>query len=339
MQNTKGEWMQAVKRLSSRRNLNNYKLGVKVVQALGYPQFYNEKLNILDMYCGTAVFSAALHNELKPAKHIMLEPFVSYRQWLASLVDANPNLHHEREDPFRWSTFLQLEEKFGFRPETVPRSQVHDSLLFAGNLLHPQGEQLVTQYINCIANQSWIERFGRVRLLLWMRSSTAEKLVAGPGERFRHRISCQTESCCETRVVLHTKPAKLPSNYPEKLLNPLLPFNEFNHKKDLSGSSTVGQYDASLVELTPKEHQVKHIDEFDYVILKLFLLKSRPLSVCLNNLGPGASEDLGPQLQDIIHLSPQQLTLADLERITAAFVMWPFKPDTLTDFYDDNPLE
>lgn len=323
-----------MKRLFSRKNFINYSLGQKIVNTLGYADFYTPKTTILDAYSGAAVFSAALHNEIKPFSHILMEPYPSYAPLLTHLSDP-PRIIPETADPFRWSTFQNLVDQNKFSPVKHDRTKIHNELLFTANLLHAQGEQLVTQYINCISNQSWLLKYGRVRLLLWMRSSTAEKLLAGPSERYRRRLACQREACCDARVVLHTLPKKKPisANYPAVLLNPMV--KELNLAKDFVGT---GIPDVSLIELTPHEHQVNHQDEFEYVIKMLFILNSRPLRQSLNSLGPGALEDLNPQLEDILHLKPIELNREQLLRITEVFWRWPFKPELLMDFYEEKTL-
>lgn len=323
-----------MKRLFSRKNFINYSLGQKIVNKLGYPDFYTPRTTVLDAYSGAAVFSAAIHNEIKPLSHILMEPYPSYSPLLTYLADP-PRVITEIEDPFRWSTFQHLVDQNKFHPTKHDRSKIHNELLFTANLLHSQGEQLVTQYINCISNQSWILKNGRVRLLLWMRSSTAEKLLAGPGESHRHRLACQREACCDARVVLHTLPKKkaVSAKYPAVLLDPMV--SELNISKDFVGT---GIPDVSLIELTPHKHQVKHQDEFEYVIKMLFVLNSTPLRQSLNSLGPGALEDLNPQLEDILHLKPIELNREQLQRITEVFWRWPFKPELLMDFYEEKGM-
>lgn len=328
MQNAHGEWRHFVKRTLSRRMFDNYDLGLRAVEALGYPKVFRERPFIIDAYPGTAVFSAALHNTLRPSKHILVEPFTSFQPWLNHL--ANETIEVNSDDPFRWGTFTNLVKAHRSLIDTQDRSKIHDQLLYVANLTHRQGEQLVAQYLNCASNQSWLQSFGRVRMLLWMRSSVAEKLLAGPGEDFRHRIGTQRESCCDARVVFHVPQAKKIKNYPRILKEPML---SLDIRKDVLAK--IAQ-PISLVELVPREKQVEHIDEFEYVLKNLFILRSRPLKEALNSLGPGAVEDLSPQLTDLLSKKPTQLTLDDFIRITDVFWKWPFKPDFLMDFYEES---
>lgn len=340
MQNTKGEWRSLVKRFLTRRSFINYGLSEKIVDVLGYPNFYGpNKTVVLDIYSGTAVFSAALQNHIQPHRHVLMEPFPVYSKLLSSL-ERRPEIYYDEEDPFRWSAFQNLVKNRVYEPQIKSRDHVHNAMLFTANLLHAQGEQLVTQYLNCVTNQNWIQRFGRVRLLLWMRAATAEKLLAGPGEMARHRLSCQRESCCDARVVLHKNPKHSSTDrvgrapYPKVLQSPLISTDEI----DLARDFTKAVPDVSLIELTPHEHQVEHVDEFEYVVKNLCMLKGTPLAQSLNALGPGAVDDLSPQLSDLLNVKPDHLHFADFQRITDVFVRWPFKPEHLHDFYESKSL-
>lgn len=322
-----------VKRLHNRKNFANYDLAAQAVRKLGYPEFY-KNATIVDAYSGAGVFSAALHNEIKPSTHIILEPLKGYYKFLKTL--ETPNIFVEDLDPFRWGSFGALEEQGKLVPEEQPYSEVHNKLLFVANLTHPQGEQLTAQYLNCISNRSWLEKYGRVRLLLWMRSKVAEKLVANAGELGRHRMAVQRDSCCDVRVVFHepssTKPAVAKPDvpgYPELLKTPLC---EFEYKRDVKAQS---HSPMSLIELTPKEHEVEHLDEFEYVNKMLFISRSTPVRESLNTLGPGGSQDLAEPLKDLLDKVPTDLTIEELQRVVQAFVNWPFRPDFLHNFYEE----
>ncbi|PRT56422.1 Mitochondrial transcription factor 1 [Wickerhamiella sorbophila] len=330
MQNTKGEWQKVITRLHNRKNFANYDLATQAIRKLGYPDFY-KNATIVDAYSGAGVFSAALHNELNPSTHIILEPLKGYYKFLKIL--ERPNVFVEDLDPFRWGSFGTLREQGKLAPEEQPYSQVHNKLLFVANLSHPQGEQLTAQYLNCISNRSWLEKYGRVRLLLWMRAKVAEKLVANAGELGRHRMAVQRDSCCDVRVVFHepfsSKANSGAQGYPALLKTPLC---EYDYKRDVKAQS---HSPLSLIELTPKEQEVENLDEFEYVNKMLFISRSTPLRASLNTLGPGGSDDLAEPLKDLLDKVPTDLTIPELERIVKAFVNWPFRPDFLHNFYEE----
>lgn len=88
--------------------------------------------------------------------------------------------------------------------------------------------------------------------------------------------------------------------------------------------------------MDPRETPVPYLDEFEYIAKTLFVTKSKPLRECLHLLGPGAKDDLGPQLRPILAKRPVDLTIDELYKITEAFAMWPFKPEILHDFYAES---
>lgn len=333
LENTKNEWMQVVKRIYGRKNFINYPKSCEIMSKLGYTDFY-KNATIIDCYPGAGVFSAAIFNSLKPKKHVMIEPLNSFTKYLDTLKAGNKELEVVKLDPYRWATFSSLIDEGTLKIEQQPLNQIHNQVLFTANLTQLQGEQLCAQYLNCVTNRSWIQRFGRIRMLMWVRATTAEKLLAKSGERFRHRISAQCESACDARVIFHTRPddsKKKKGTYPEQLLNPMMTLEE----GDINGVIT---NPLSLIELTPKEKQPEYLDEFEYVLRTLFASRSLPLSESLGMLGPGAAEDLGVKLQDLLHKRTSDLDQNDFERIAKAFWEWPFKPTFLHDFYEEAKL-
>lgn len=326
--NTKGEWREAVKRLYGRKNLVNYDLALKMITSQGYDKFYTENTTIIDAYAGLGVLSAALHNTIKPKKHIILEPHRNYRTFLESLCTPKNTLQVFASDPFRWASFTSLVENGVYTPSKQPRTHIHNEILYTANLSTVQGEQLCTQYLNCIANQSWLQQYGRVRLLLCVRQSTAKKLFAQPASTARHRVSVQTESVADGLALIGAPLADKTDI--ASFQQPLYPAVPSDYQPTASTEDM-----PVIISLDPKEHQVPYLDSFEYVIKSIFILRTRPLSEALATLGPGAPEDLLPKLKDIADLKPRNMSLEQIMRVVEAFELWPFKPEILHDFYDD----
>lgn len=344
--NTRGEWAHFVKKTYARKNYINYDLAVDAILKMGYDKFYSPNTTIIDAYPGLGVWSAALHNTLKPKQHIMLEPHLNYRKFLSSLCNEKNTLQVLKPDPFRWTTFTSLIQEGIYSPEKQPRTHINNELIYTANLTRLQGEQLCTQYLNCIANQSWLQAYGRVRLLVWVRESTALKLLAPAGHRARHRVGIQREAVTEGTSVLGLNPevakaiskkaavrAKRNPDASTSHYQPLVTAGP----EDFSPPGTAIE-PAILLDLSPLEHQVKYVDSFEYVIKNICILRNRPLKEALTTLGPGATEDLGPKIPDLLELSPQDLTLDQVMRVVEAFELWPFKPRILHDFYEASEL-
>jgi transcription factor 1 len=296
---------------------------VKAINALNLPSIYSSNVTIIDAYPGLGVWSAALHNTIRPANHILLEPHINYKSFLASLESPQNTWRVRSEDPFRWGTFRSLSENKIYTPTKLSRREIHNQLLFTANLSMIQGEQLCVQYLNCITNHSWLQAYGRVKLLLWVREPTAAKLMAVTGTKARHRVSVQCEATTKTTAIIGEKFMDTGS--------PLI----CGSREDFHPAKTDMPV---LIEMDPLEHQVEYIDSFEYVIKMLFILRTKSLSEALSTLGPGAVEDLAPQLQDMLQLKPQEMSLDQIQRIVKAFELWPFKPDFLHDFYEESAL-
>lgn len=194
---------------------------------MGLHEYYKDRdTTILDAYPGAGIWSAALYNTIKPANHVMFEPVVGFQKYLNPLVaesakESDLKVQVRSEDPFRWSTFTEMAKEGVFKAKTAPRDQINPYLLYTANLTSIQGEQLCVQYLNCIMNKNWLQSYGRVRLLLWVRHSTASKVLGQVGGKYRQRVSVQAEACSKTSLVIGS------SNIPNIVENPeqAAPFN------------------------------------------------------------------------------------------------------------------
>jgi hypothetical protein len=77
------------------------------------------------------------------------------------------------------------------------------------------------------------------------------------------------------------------------------------------------------------------LDQWDYILRRLFVLKSTPLRKAISSLAPGAEvllqtltdKNLPPEQRVDIRLMVRQLTVSDWALIARAFDAWPFAPD------------
>src|SRR3979490_3032079 len=77
------------------------------------------------------------------------------------------------------------------------------------------------------------------------------------------------------------------------------------------------------------------LDQWDYVLRRLFVLKSTQLRKAISSLAPGAEvllktltdKSLPPEQHVDIRLKVKQLTTSDWTLIVRAFDAWPFAPD------------
>lgn len=325
MKNLNGEWKPLVKKLAGRRSFVNPELSQRIVKELGYDKMYNNETTVLDMYPGCSVFSAALNNAIKPKKYILMEYIRAYSRLMNKL--ESPHVYIERNDGYKWSVFKTLDKSGVLQVPTTDASVINPYLLYTGNLLHPQGEQLVAQYLNCILNQSWILRYGRVRLLLWMRPKTAEKILAPVKATTRSRISLLRDTIADFRLVAYVPEDEGGLQH----IKPMIDASEFVPKQDFAARLK----GFALVELTPNATRVQNVDDFEYVIKTLMIKRRHPVKECLDYLGPGAAHDLGSSFPELLDTTPSELTVEQAMKITNAFSLWPFKPRLLLDFYEE----
>jgi transcription factor 1 len=77
------------------------------------------------------------------------------------------------------------------------------------------------------------------------------------------------------------------------------------------------------------------MDQWDYILRRLFVLKSRPLRSAISSLAPGAEvllkvltdKNLPPTQRVDIRIMVKHLTLSDWALIARAFDAWPFAPE------------
>jgi transcription factor 1 len=76
------------------------------------------------------------------------------------------------------------------------------------------------------------------------------------------------------------------------------------------------------------------LDQWDYILRRMFVLKSTPLRKAISSLAPGAEvllktltdKSLPPEQCVDIRLAVKQLTISDWALIVRAFDAWPFAP-------------
>lgn len=147
----------------------------------GLADYYQKSpnLTIVDGYAGYGWFSAALYNTLRPKRHHLLEPSKYGVEPMKRLVAEDPEVfRYSDQDPFQWKAYHHIYKEIpkGYKPNPSEPSR---DFLFVANLAYIGGESLAYQYLLTILHRNWLQRYGRVRMLLWMSSAGAEKLTDG----------------------------------------------------------------------------------------------------------------------------------------------------------------
>jgi len=164
---------------------------------------------------GLGLWSRLLHERLRPKSHILLETNTNYQEHLAGLKSKYPKMTVVGLDGYEWDTYTDLFEsnRFpeptfepGFRPPKVkvvpPEDGINPDLLFVGNLTRVQfSQRLISQLIETCLLGGWVQRFGRVRFVLWVPSIDKERLLPHALQA-RARPSVVTDAAAEVTEIV-----------------------------------------------------------------------------------------------------------------------------------------
>lgn len=170
--------------------------------------------NLIDMNPGLGQFSAALHERLQPRTHVLLEPEASCRTSLAErLGRKHPRMTILDLNGHNWDTYdaIFTHQHLYASPDHMPRATytppaagLNHQLLFVGNFTRlSNSRRFVSQILSTCFLQSWLQRFGRVRFLLWLQSGDTDRLLP-PLVQARTRPSILTDACCDLTIVATT---------------------------------------------------------------------------------------------------------------------------------------
>jgi transcription factor 1 len=257
-----------------------------------------------------------------------MESRLEYSKYITSYLGSLEMSHkfqHFNLDPYQWQSYLDITEKEKIvEPGYESRDHIHSKLLFTGSC-HVEG--LVMQWMACMGNQNWIQRFGNVRMLLWIPQASALKIMAPVSVRERSKCSIVREAFSDARIVALPNSSKL-SSFKEEIIQESIIFDE----KDFSNPA----YPMALVEFNPKDTNIDDMYTWDFVTKNMMILKTRPVSESIKNLGPGAEIYFKEKLNEKLWKQRvNSLTATDFHTITKVFDLWPFKPDTMIDFLSD----
>ncbi|CDK29712.1 unnamed protein product [Kuraishia capsulata CBS 1993] len=277
---------------------------------------------IVDLYSGVNGFAFALHEHLKPRKHILMEDHAKSNEYLSQVLEK---LTPEERDKFvlsklssfNWSAYTQLEGEGIIDPDFVSRNQIHPSFLIHGNLCYPRGEALLMQFYTCLQDRNWLQKYGRVRMLFWTTDDTAAKVIP---KLKKKRMGFIAEKFSTTKLIAMSDKSKTKDD--DAVL--------FEHPEPLC-----------LIQVEPKNVETR-VAEFNIVSKKLCNFGNSPVRNAISTLGAGAPAYFGETVPErILDNKVIDLTLEELDVIVEAYWRWPFKPmegvqymDSSASFYD-----
>ncbi|KAJ9139504.1 rRNA adenine N(6)-methyltransferase [Coniochaeta hoffmannii] len=163
--------------------------------------------DIVDLFPGAGLWSRKLHDVLQPRSHILLEPDEDlYAPFLEPLA-SRPNVTLVRKSGIVWSELNEVltKEYLPHQIERDPRTktpQRNDTLLVTANLsFFPKRKYesfanvtqlLLYQFINSIRSGTLFQKYGLVRMLIWVREEEKSAVMPRTIQR-RKRLSIDAE--------------------------------------------------------------------------------------------------------------------------------------------------
>lgn len=295
-------------------------------------------LKVLDLYPGPSITSVVFNNRFCPKQHFLMDmknAFVQFQDRYLIPYNNENLMTMVRKDPYDWSSYTDLIEKeHQLEPGFQDRSKLHNQFLIMANVTERKQEGLVMQWVNCLGNKNWLMKFGNVKMLLWIPSQTAVKLLAPPGNRYRNKCSLYLEAFAQTNLIAVSQSETILKEFDKPLVEKCAPIL-IDNKEDIFPQTSKAQASMSLLEINPKDQNFD-VDTWDYVTKQLMILRRTPLVDAVESLGHGAREYYLERIKDTAFLQrcPVTFTFEEFLYVTKIFKDWPFKPDIYLELYD-----
>ncbi|KAE9369969.1 S-adenosyl-L-methionine-dependent methyltransferase [Stipitochalara longipes BDJ] len=170
--------------------------------------------DIIDVNPGVGIWSEKLHNFLKPRTHILVEPDDRvYRPVLQPLLDAPGSTYKLLpKSGLVWGHMEKiLSREYLPHQEPLARGdprleEPNDTLLFVANLGHfpkrayrgfsSMANLVLYQFMSAIRTHSLFQRYGHVRMLIWIESEERCTILPQTVSQ-RRKAAIEAEICCE----------------------------------------------------------------------------------------------------------------------------------------------
>lgn len=163
--------------------------------------------DVVDLYPGAGLWSRKLHDVLQPRSHILLEPDAQlYAPFLGPLT-SRPNVTLLPKSGIVWNELNEVltKEHLPHQVERDPRTETpqrNDTLLVTANLsFFPKRryksfanvtQLLLYQFINSVRSGTLFQKYGLVRMLIWVGEEEKSAIVPRTIQR-RKRLSIDAE--------------------------------------------------------------------------------------------------------------------------------------------------
>jgi transcription factor 1 len=167
--------------------------------------------DIVDLYPGAGLWSRKLHDVLQPRSHILLEPDAELYAALLEPLTSRPNVTLLPKSGIVWSELNEVltTEHLPHQIERDPRAETpqrNDTLLVTANLsFFPKRKYksfanvtqlLLYQFINSIRSGTLFQKYGLVRMLIWVGEEEKSAVMPRTIQR-RKRLSIDAEMSTE----------------------------------------------------------------------------------------------------------------------------------------------
>ncbi|CCG80734.1 RNA polymerase specificity factor [Taphrina deformans PYCC 5710] len=303
----------------------------KMIETTGLLDFHDKI--VLEMNPGPGFLAERILEVVKPRKYIALE---SREGFIAPLEELNSHYPDtevivREADGFEWSAFSDLEKQGILRHDELQhdRNEINPNFIFIATAKSPQMDQLIAQWLDTMGTSSWLQKFGRVRMYLFVTRPIRQRLLAQPGSVLRSKGTFVREGTCDVREILHN-PYVLNELHEDRILYQ----EDFEDRAQSPDSITVrpDQYhpmcSLSLLEVNPYEKSkiTAPWETFEFIVRTLLMNKSTPLYQQIRTVASGAYVLLSKLSPQLIKKWPQDMTIEDMNEISLAFDAWPFKP-------------
>ncbi|KAF5351667.1 hypothetical protein D9756_007711 [Leucocoprinus leucothites] len=281
---------------------------------------------IIEAFPGPGALTRALLKLPKERikKLIVLEENPLFNQWLKPLEDIDPRITVVPVSGYQWNAYDYI-SNHGYLEDvqTIDWSQEHTQLSFISHVPDTvHGEQLISQFLRCIPDHGWLFKYGRVPLHLTMTEALWQRISDPPGSITRCKLGVIAEA---TALYDYALPPALLAPYKLNFFPP-------NIKK---APDFVG------ITVKPLKEPVIEsglLDDWDYVLRRMFVQKATPVHRSIPTLAPGAAsllkkitaESTPPDQRLNVKLTARKLTAKEWRIIVRAFANWPFKPEDLS---------
>lgn len=288
---------------------------------------------IIEMNSGPGFLAERIMAQVEPAKYFALEP----RDRFLNELSHRDSIHIP-QDGYDWSTYDTIEQDLSDLHHT--RTEINPNLVFIATPEPAQQEQLINQWLGAIGTGSWIQKYGRVCMYIFVTQNLRQKIMASTASPLRSRLTVLREGNCEVREILHT-PFVREDNVDRTKVQWIEDFTDL----PVNPTAVRGTPDIffpvaslSLLEFKPFEHSAitAPLATYDFIAKTLLSNKSTPLNQQIRGIASGAYAILEKLSPEVRQKWPQDMTVHEINSIAVAFDQWPFKPKFIhNESFDD----